>query len=84
MNTKLAASVIAGVLGGLLSHFSWTPLISHPQSPESAPKEVRSQSFVLVDDKGNVQGVLSFDEPKGTVTHLPSSFWIAGGTRFGR
>jgi hypothetical protein len=54
-------SIAAGLLGGLLSHYVWTQPV-HAQSMESAPKEVRSQSFVLVDGKGVVQGVFSVDK----------------------
>ena len=56
-------SIAAGLLGGGLSHYVWTQPV-HAQSQTPAPKEIRAQSFVLVNDKGEVQGVFSFDEPK--------------------
>jgi len=67
---NLAVLVAAGFLGGMFSHFVWAPTLSHAQSPEAAPKEVRAQSFVLVDDEGKVEGIFSFDEPQGA---YPSS-----------
>lgn len=60
---NLVLSMAAGLLGGALLHYVWTQPV-HAQSPASAPKEIRSQSFVLEDDKGNVQGVFSFDAGK--------------------
>ncbi len=58
---NLALSIVAGLLGGALSHYIWTQPV-HAQSALLAPKEVRSQSFVLVDAQGNVQGTFSVDE----------------------
>lgn len=60
---NLALAIVAGLLSGVLSHYVWTqPVQAKSRIP--APKEVRAQSFVLVNDKGEVQGVFSFDESK--------------------
>jgi hypothetical protein len=64
----MALSIACGLLGGVLSHYGWTEPV-HAQSQVSAPREVRSQSSVLVDDKGEVQGTFSFDESKDDVVH---------------
>ena len=77
-------SIAAGLLGGLLSHYIWTPPV-HAQSAESAPKEIRAQSFVLVDSKGVAQGVFSVDE-SGRIPTIKlhdgygQEIWQAGGS----
>ena len=51
----------------MFSHYVWTqPVQAQNQAP--APKELRAQSFVVVNDKGEIQGVLTFGEPKGDRT----------------
>jgi hypothetical protein len=55
MNRKLNLSLAlaAGLLGGLLSHYiTPAPVLAQTQ----APKEMKSQSFVLVDEKNNIVG----------------------------
>jgi hypothetical protein len=48
----------AAFLGGLISHYAWTqPVQAQAQPP--VPKEIRAQSFVLVNDQGVVQGVIA-------------------------
>jgi len=66
---NLGLSIAAGLLGGIFSHYVWTqPVQAQNQAP--APKELRAQSFVVVNDKGEIQGVLSFGEPKGDRTRI--------------
>jgi hypothetical protein len=83
---NLALSIAAGLLGGVLSHYVWTQPVQ-AQSRIPAPKEIRAQSFVLVDDKGAVQGVFSIDEPRvgrPSVKLFDSDgreIWSAGGNR---
>jgi hypothetical protein len=60
---NVGLSLAAGLLGGLLSHYASTPSV-HAQSLAPVPKEVRAQSFVLIDDRGVVQGIFSVDESK--------------------
>lgn len=55
-NLNVAVALAAGLLGGMLSHYVWAPSV-HADSV--APKEMRAQSFVLVDAKGNVEGTFS-------------------------
>jgi hypothetical protein len=83
---NLALSIAAGLLGGTLSHYVWTQPVQ-AQSSASSPKEVRSQSFVLVDEQGIVQGVFTFDERMGAPTTIKlldgkgREIWEAGGVR---
>lgn len=81
---NVVLSVACGLLGGILSHYAWT-LPVHAQTVASTPKEVRSQSFVLVDAKDHVQGVFSVDEPQSgpaiirLVDRNGHEIWKAGG-----
>jgi hypothetical protein len=81
---NLVLSIAAGLFGGILSHFVWTQP-THAQTLSPAPKEVRSQSFVLVDEKGNIEGVFSFDDSKNGFPTIKLSdgsgreIWTAGG-----
>lgn len=84
--TKLnvVLSLGAGLFGGVLSHYAWTqPVQAQARIP--APKEIRAQSFVLVNDKDQVEGVFSFEASKSgrpTVTLFDSKgreIWSAGG-----
>jgi len=62
MNRKLNLSLAlaAGLLGGLLSRYV-TPW---PVLAQAGPaKELRAQSFVLVDDKNNVVGTFTASTP---------------------
>lgn len=65
MNSKLILSVAvaAGLAGGMLSRYiAPAPVLA--QNQPSVPKEIRAQSFVLVDQKGTAFGLLGFS-PKG-------------------
>jgi len=68
MNQKLliTLALVAGFAGGLLSSFL-APALVHAQT--QAPKEVRAQSFVLVDPDDNVLGTIS-NEPTGFNTRV--------------
>ena len=59
-NMTLVLAFAAGVVGGMLSHYL-TPTIALAQSQNVAPKEVRAQSFVLVDAKGVARGVFAIE-----------------------
>jgi hypothetical protein len=65
MNSKLtvAIAMAAGLAGGLLSRYiAPAPVLAQNQPP--APKEIRAQSFVLVNQQGTAFGFLGFS-PKG-------------------
>jgi len=81
---NLALSIAAGLFGGLLSHYAWSQPV-HADASISSAKEVRAQNFVLVDEKGMVQGVFTFEEAgpgSGTIRLLNAQgreIWRAGG-----
>ena len=54
----ITIAVAAGFAGGVLSRYV-SPTIVNAQS--QAPKELRAQNFVLVDDKGVAYGLFGFD-----------------------
>jgi hypothetical protein len=57
MNKRtVVLSLAAGLLGGAISHHL-SPGLVHAQS--QAPKELRAESFILVNEKGIVLGALS-------------------------
>jgi hypothetical protein len=64
MNRKinLILALAAGLLGGLISRYI-NPIPAYAQT-QSAPKAIRAQSFVLVDEQGTAFGLLGFT-PKG-------------------
>jgi len=56
----LVLAFAAGVMGGLLSQAIATkPVLAESQAPP--PREIRAQSFVLVDEAGSVLGKFSVD-----------------------
>jgi predicted transcriptional regulator len=55
---NLGMSLAAGLLGGLLSHYAAQSVLAQSQ----VTKEIRSQSFVLVNDKGVPSGAFGFDK----------------------
>ena len=83
----LTLSLAAGLLGGLLSH-SLTSTVAHAQTEPPPPKELRAQSFALVDDKGHVFATISIDQPQGRSGHIKlfdangREIWSAGAARF--
>jgi hypothetical protein len=63
----LTVAIAAGLAGGLLSRFvvpTSAQAQTQTQAQPSAPKEIRAQSFVLVDQKGTAYGLLGFS-PQG-------------------
>jgi len=62
MNRKLnfTLALAAGLLGGVLSRYlTPTPVLAQAQAP--APREIRAQSFVLVNKQGAPLGRIGFD-----------------------
>src|SRR5215467_8603190 len=58
MKKHAVIGLVSGLAGGILAH--WTVVSSvHAQNPTPTPKEIRAQSFTLVD---------SADRPAGTFT----------------
>jgi hypothetical protein len=58
---QLGLSLAAGLLGGVLSHYVSPELAHAAQVAPAAPKEVRAQSFVLVNEDGSPAGLFGFD-----------------------
>ena len=78
---NLTLSLAAGLLGGILSHYA-IPASVQAQSETPIPKEVRAQRFVLMNEKGEVGGVIGFDKDGKPAIALYSDgrqMWIAGG-----
>ena len=71
MTTKLtmALSLAAGLAGGILSQYI-APALVHAQTQTPMPKEIRAQSFTLVDASGNRVGALTFGQ-----NHRPT-IWL--------
>jgi hypothetical protein len=59
----LASALAAGLAGGLISHYI-NPTAVFAQAPRPAPKEIRAQSFVLVNAQGTPLGIMGID-PQG-------------------
>ena len=84
---NLTLSIAAGLLGGLLSHYV-APLSVFAQA-QAVPKEIRAQSFVLVDEQSRVLGLFSSDQSKGKASSYIKLFdsngreiWAASETKF--
>jgi len=57
---NLGLSLAAGLLGGFLSHYV-SPLLVHAQTQPAPPKEIKAQSFALVNKDGSPAGLFGFD-----------------------
>jgi hypothetical protein len=85
MNRKLnlILGLAAGLLGGLLSRYV-APSAVYAQAQIPAPKEIRAQSFVLVNAQGVALGLMGFDRQGRPVIKLVDeggrTIWSAGQT----
>ncbi len=86
MNQRLTLTLAlaAGLLGGLMSrYFTPTPVLAQAQT--LAPKEIRAQTFVLVDPRGVPLGLMGFDPRGNPVIKLVDErgrvIWSAGQAR---
>jgi hypothetical protein len=90
MNRKLnlTLALAAGLLGGLLSRYlTPTSVLAQPQTP--APRELRAQSFVLVNESGAALGEFAIDhdgmaniklyDQKANAEGMNHVIWIARG-----
>ena len=76
---NVALSFAAGLLGGAISHYL-SPQLVHAQS--QAPKELRAESFVLVNEKGTILGTLSDEGGRPSLKLFDDrgrEIWSAGG-----
>lgn len=55
-----ALGMVAGFIGGAMSHYLLVPMPVRAQAPVQAPAEIRAQKFVLVDENGTPRGVFGF------------------------
>jgi hypothetical protein len=81
MKRNLALSLAAGILGGLISHQLSTPLV-HAQAQPAAPKEIRAERFVLVNERGAVLGTLTEEAGRPSLKLFAADgreIWSAGG-----
>ena len=85
MNRKLnlILGLAAGLVGGLLSRYLVpSPVYAQAQIP--APREMRAQSFVLVNAQGVALGLMGFDPQGHPVIKLVDeggrTLWSAGKT----
>ena len=80
MNKRtVVLSFAAGLLGGAISHYL-SPQFVRAQS--QAPKEIRAESFVLVNDKGTILGTLSDEGGRPSLKLFDDrgrEIWSAGG-----
>ena len=60
--TNLILALAAGLAGGLISRYI-NPMPAYAQA-QPAPKEIRAQSFILVDEQGTAFGLMGFS-PRG-------------------
>jgi hypothetical protein len=62
MNTKIttALALLAGFVGGAMSHYLMVPMPVRAQGPVQSSPEIRAQKFVLVDENGTTRGVFGF------------------------
>jgi hypothetical protein len=60
---NLVFALAAGLSGGVLSRYI-VPVTVFAQTPAPAPREIRAQSFIVVDDKSNVVGTFKRSVPK--------------------
>ena len=63
-NLSVLIALVAGLTGGIFSHYLWTPVQA---DPDSMQKVVSAQSFALVGPDGKTVGVFTTAKfPKGT------------------
>jgi len=90
MNRKLnlGLSIAAGLPGGFLSHYISPGLVHAQTQAAPPPKEIKAQSFVLVNGDGSPAGLFGFDEDgKANVILLDKTgkvVWTASGKANGR
>ena len=83
MNRKLnvGLSLAAGLLGGMLSHYVSLEPVRAQLQPAPA-KELKAQSFVLVDEQGATAGVFGFDKDGASIQLMDKTgkvIWTANG-----
>lgn len=78
---RILLTVAAGFLGGMLSHYAFVTPPTHAQEVVP-PKVIRGQSFVLMNERGEVGGTFTFDDQGRPIIRLfrqGREIWSAGG-----
>jgi len=82
MNKRnFAFSLAAGLLGGVVSHYLSSPVVN-AETYAPVPKEIRAESFLLVNGKGVVIERLANDGGRPSVRLFDErgeEIWSAGG-----
>jgi hypothetical protein len=65
----LILSLAAGLLGGVLSHYALVAPSVHAQA-QAPPQAIRAQSFVLMNEQGEIGGTFRFDDQGWPVIQL--------------
>lgn len=60
-SVTIVLALAAGLAGGMLSRFV-APPAAHAQQQQPPAKEVRAQSFVLVDSADNIVGTFTYEQ----------------------
>ncbi len=89
---NIALALAAGLIGGLISRYIAPPFVM-AQTPTPVTKDLRAESFVIVDSAGKT--IATFASGRGTNAGRPSTggivvlrdsdgheIWSAGGTQF--
>lgn len=74
MNQKLnlALSLVAGLLGGIMS-YNLSPRVLRAQEQPPPAKSISAQRFVLTDEHGSTAGVFGFKDGKANITLFDSA-----------
>jgi hypothetical protein len=56
--TTTALGLLAGFIGGAMSHYLFVPMTVQAQA--QSPTQIRAREFVLVDENGTARGVFGF------------------------
>jgi len=78
----IVLALSAGLAGGLLSRYV-APTAAHAQNPQQTPKEVRAQSFVLVNWADHPVGTFTWEPASGRIVLHGANgreIWSAGGS----
>jgi len=87
MNTKttISLAIAAGFLGGIASQ-SISPIMAHAQAQPPIPKEIRAESFVIVDENGLPRGAFGIDKKGFPMVEATDAkghvYWIRWGESF--
>jgi hypothetical protein len=82
-NLSLALALAAGLLGGLLTRYISPPTVS-AQNQSQPAKEIRAQSFTLVDQSNQIAGTFTTEPVTGRPIGHPTQTRIVLRDPYGR